>query len=123
MNRSALLLLAPVLLSASACQTLPTFAPVTVPTTVAEATAVSDKVVLGGSQALIVAHNAYQGAAAAAEAAVKAGLIQGENLDRLAILNTRAVTLLQTADSGQSVALRSAEVFNIVAEIRTLIGR
>lgn len=113
--KKALLLLAPAALALGACDT--------VPKNLTEAATVSNVVVVPATQGLLVAHNAYQATAAVAEAAVRAGLVKGENLNRLEALNNRALHVLAIGDRGQSVAQRAAEVMNIVNDIRSIVGR
>ena len=99
---------------------------------ITEAIAVNkDKVLVPATQALIVAHNAYQGAAAAATGAVTACsavpniapcVALKARLPQIEALNTRAVSLLAKADAGQDVAANAAEVMNIVATLKSLSG-
>lgn len=78
---------------------------------------VGDTVVLRGTQGLIVAHNAYQTAAAVARVYVQSGFASPAQLNRIEALNNRAIQLLEVGDRGLSVAQRAAEVMNIVAEL------
>lgn len=87
-----------------------------------QAFATADRVMVPTGKALIVAHNAYQAAAAAATLAVQSGVITGDNLTRLEALNNRARYLLSQADAGYNVGQNAAEVINIVTDIRSMIG-
>lgn len=82
-----------------------------------------NRVIVAGTQGLIVAHNAYQGAAAVAEAAVRAGLVTGDKLNQLEKLNNEAKYYLDQADRGKDVAANVARVFNLIPQIRALAGR
>lgn len=84
---------------------------------------VGDHVVLRGTQGLIVAHNAYQTAAAAATLYVQSGRATPAQLARIRTLNDRALFLLDTGGTGLSLAQRAAEVLNIVAELDVFSGR
>lgn len=84
---------------------------------------VADAVLMRGTQGLIVANNAYQSAAAIAEAYVRAGRATPAQLSRIRSLNDRAIVLLERGKEGQSVAERAAEVLNIVAELNVFGGR
>lgn len=81
-----------------------------------------DKVLVPATQALIVAHNAYQGAAAAATVAINSGLVPKDKLPQIAALSDRAKALLDEADRGQNVAQNAAEVLNIVNSIHSFAG-
>lgn len=85
------------------------------------ATAISDKVLVPATQALIVAHNAYQGATAAAEVAVQQGKVKGDALTKLGVLNDRAFLVLSVGDRGQSEAQRAAEIMDLTAQMYLLI--
>lgn len=84
---------------------------------------VGEQVVMRGTQGLIVAHNAYQTAAAVATAYVRSGQATPAQLARIRSLNDRAIALLETGGTGLSVAQRAAEVLNIVAELNVFGGR
>lgn len=95
-------------------------------------TAGSDKVLVPATQALIVAHNAYQGAAALATSAITACTITPSvpgcvslkgKLPQIGALSDRAKHLLDEADRGQNVAQNAAEVMNIVATMQSFSGR
>lgn len=83
---------------------------------------VGDAVVMRGTQALLVAHNAYQTAASVAQAWVASGQATPAQLNRIEQLNDRALSLLETGGRGLTIAQRAAEVMNIVAELN-LFGR
>lgn len=97
------------------------------------ATATADnRIVVGATQGLIIAHNGYQGAAAIAEGAVRACAAAPTvgpcpkvmaNLDKIAKLSDQAKFLLDQADRGQNVAQNVAEVWNIIPQIRALAGK
>lgn len=101
---------------------------------IAQAVATStNKVEVPATQALIVAHNAYQGAAAVATAAVNAcndvswagsacGALKPK-LPQIAALDNAAVAKLDLADQGIDVAENSAAVMNIVSSIQSLSGK
>lgn len=88
------------------------------------------KVVVPATQALIIAHNAYQGAAAAAALAIKTCTITPtvgpcpsvmQNLDKLDEYNNLAKSLLDKADAGQDIAANSAGVMNLVSRMHSLL--
>ena len=92
-----------------------------------------DKVLVPVTQGLIIAHNAYQGAAQAATLAVNGCQLSvakllpacaklNAHLDDLAALDNKAKTALDLADKGQDVAINVATVMNVVASIHSLIG-
>lgn len=81
-----------------------------------------DVVVIRGTQSLIVAHNAYQGAAAALTPLVRAGVLPQGALDQIAKLNDRAIHLLEKGDAGQSVASRASEVIQISRDLDVIAG-
>lgn len=84
---------------------------------------VGDRIILRASQALLVAHNGYQTAAAVAEAYVRAGQSTPAQRARIRVLNDRALALLDLTQGGLTVAQRAAEVLNIVAELNAFGGR
>jgi hypothetical protein len=86
------------------------------------ADAVGDKVVLEGTRGLILAHNAYQGAAAAAKVAVESNRLSPAQVDRIASANRRAYDLLNQADTTLSTAERVAAVLNAVNEMNIATG-
>ena len=100
--------------------------------TISEAIAVNkDKVLVPATQALVVAHNAYQAAAGAAAGAITACSAAPTfgpcpalkaKLPQIEALNARAVMLLAKADAGQDVAANAAEVMNIVSTLKSLSG-
>lgn len=90
-----------------------------------------DKVLVPATQGLIVAHNAYQGAAAAAEAAITACSATPNfapckallgRVDQIGALSDLAKMRLDQADAGQNVAQNVADVMNIVATLKSLAG-
>lgn len=87
------------------------------------AEAAGDKVVLEGTRGLILAHNAYQGVAQLATAAVKTGRLSSQQLDAIESANTRALALLNGADTTLSTAERVAGVLNAANEINVALGR
>lgn len=89
----------------------------------AKAGGVADQVVMRGTQGLIVANNAYQGAAAIAEGYVRSGRATRPQLARIRELNDRAISLLERGEGGLTAAQRAAEVLNIVAELNLFGGR
>lgn len=92
--------------------------------TITEAVAVNqDKVAVPATQALIVAHNAYQGAAAAATLAVESGMFPKDKLDQLSAWNNWGKAALDRADQGIDVATNAAMAMNAVAAINKLIGK
>lgn len=82
----------------------------------------TDSVVIASDKALIICHNAYQTAAAAATAAVNAGLIRGSRLQRLSELNTQAKALLDKADQGEAVATNVSDALSLIAEMQSITG-
>lgn len=87
-----------------------------------DAPTLGDRVILRGTQGLIVANNAYQTAAALSEAYIRSGRSTAAQRTRIAELNDRAIALLEGGATGLSIAQRAAEVLNIVAELN-LFGR
>lgn len=112
MKRILLPLLLSISLAATGCQTTSESEPIV---------ATGQNVIVRSAQALIVAHNAYQGATAAAELAVKSGRLTDDQLIRLKALNDKALGLLAQADAGRDVALNAAQVMGVVAQINTLL--
>lgn len=86
------------------------------------ASAIGETVQLKGTQAMILANNAYQIAAAGAAVYVRSPAATEENVNRIERLNLRATQLLTVGDRGLTLAQRAAEVMNIVAELN-LFGR
>ena len=82
-----------------------------------------ETVTVPATQALIVAHNAYQGAAAAVTVYAQSGAMTPSQAERLTVLNDRAIALLDSAGNTLTVAQRAAGVFDVVAEINSIIGR
>jgi hypothetical protein len=85
------------------------------------ADAVGDTVVLEGTRGLILAHNAYQAAATSAAAAIRAGWLEGERLEKVDAANKRALALLNDADATLTDAERAAAIFNAVNDISQVI--
>lgn len=83
----------------------------------------ADKVVVPTTQALIIAHNAYQGTAAIVTLAVQSGLVPRAMLPQIAALNDRAKLLLDRADRGQDVAANVAEAMNTLTTMQSLAGK
>lgn len=81
-----------------------------------------DTLVLNGTKSLIIASNAYQGAAAAITPLVAAGVFDAEQLARIRTLNSRAFNSLELGRQGINTASRAAEVFDVVAELDLLAG-
>lgn len=79
-------------------------------------------VLLGGTKGLLMAHNAYQGAAAIATVAVKSGRLSGNQLNSLDRLNDQALAILVGARSARDQAKAAAELFTIVDRINDLVG-
>lgn len=122
------LLIIPAALALANCAAIPAaIGPIT------QAIAVNkDKVLVPATQALIVAHNAYQGAALTAAAALNACNLTPNlspcvalkaRVPQIEALSNRAVALLAQADAGQNVAANAAEVMNIVSTLKSLAGR
>lgn len=107
-------------LSLSSCAVLPALS---IASSIVEATAPTiHKVEVPATQALIIAHNAYQGAAAAATAAVRSGVVKGDKLELLAQYDNTIKGLLDKADAGQNVAMNAASAMNFITKIHNLIG-
>ena len=106
----------------SACATLGTA--VSVLGTVSPAVhTTSDKVVLEGTRALVLANNAYQAAANGIAPFVAAHAFTPAQVDRIEALSNRANDLLQKGDVGLTQAQRAAEVFAIADELAQLSKR
>lgn len=86
------------------------------------AAAVGETVVLTGTHKLQLAADAYYGAATVVEAAVRNGVFNREQLLQIRSLNSRALGLLEAGNTGLSVAERSAGLFTIADELRSLVG-
>jgi hypothetical protein len=84
------------------------------------AASVGDKVVLEGTRGLILAHNAYQGAAALITVPVKAKKFNNDQLDMIAKLNDRALALLNGADATLSIAERAASIMLIANQLNSI---
>lgn len=82
----------------------------------------SGAVIIKGTQALIVANNAYQGAAGALVPLINAGLFNPSQLATIRQLSDRAVWLLEKGDQGMSIADRAAGVINIATKLHLLKG-
>lgn len=82
-----------------------------------------NKVILEGTRGLLLAHNAYQGAAYAVAPLVRTGKLPAETVNRIEVLNEKAIALLRGADSTQSIASRSANLFAIADELLKLGGK
>ncbi len=121
------LLVIPAALALANCAAIPT-----VLSTVTQAVAVDqNKVLVPATQALLVAHNAYQAAAAAATTAITTCTAVNfvgpcaslkAKLPQIAALSDRAKALLDEADKGQNVAQNAAEVMNIVSSLKSFSG-
>jgi hypothetical protein len=92
----------------------------------------SDTVMVPATQGLIVAHNAYQAAAASATAAITACVsvpttppcvaLRGK-LPQIKALSDKAQGLLDEADSGHDIAQNASQVLNLVGSINSLLGK
>lgn len=102
-------------LALSACQT-PAL------TDTAPAVAVGQNVLVLGTNALADAADAYTVVANAAAVAVRAGLLNNDQLVQLRDLNNRAAALLSGASTGLTTAQRAAELTAIVGQLRTIAG-
>lgn len=108
-------------MSVSACAATPAFEGVN-SNVVAAVDEAQGVVLIRGTQSLIIAHNAYQGAVAAVTPMVSAGVFNREQLDKLSSMSDRALHLLTKGDEGQSVASRAAEVFQIARDLDVIAG-
>ena len=97
--------------------------PLAAVTAIAPISSAGDKVVLEGTRALILAHNAYQAAAEAGVLAVKSGKLSPAQLDALSKANDRALALLGDASSGISAADKAAGIFAAVNDMNKAMGR
>lgn len=87
------------------------------------ASAAGDKVVLEGTRALILAHNAFQGAAAAAAPLIRSGAMSREQVDLAEDITNRAEMLFATAGGGLSEAQRAAAILNLADQMNKLAGK
>lgn len=87
------------------------------------ATTVADTVVVKGTQALIIANNAYQGVIAVGRVYLETGNPTPTTLAKLRELNDSALVALEKGAAGQSLADRAADVFNAVAGMQAIFGR
>lgn len=101
---------------------LPGCATLGVPTT-ENVSVVGDQVVLRSGQALIIAHNGYQSAAAIAELAVKSGQLSNEQLLKLRELNNEALRRLEQAQAGRDVAANAAGIMELTVQILAIARR
>lgn len=102
-----------------------------IPALLTQAVSVGQTVQVPATQALIVAHNAYQAAAEAATTTINtcvavnfAGPCSSlkARLPQVKALSDKAVELLNEADAGRDVAANAAEVMNIVSSLHSLSG-
>jgi hypothetical protein len=101
-------------------------------TVLSQAVAVADKVEVPAKQALLVADNAYQAAAATATGAMIACsktptlspcVALTRKADQIVALSALAKGKLLQAHQGVNVAANAAEVMNIVSSITSLTGK
>jgi hypothetical protein len=109
-------LIASLSLALAACQT-------TQPISTAPIQVVSDQVVLQGTRGLILAHNAYQGAAAIVAPLVRSKQLSPATVDRIEVLNEKARVLFTGADKAQSLADRTAGLLEIANELLKIGGK
>lgn len=83
----------------------------------------SDKVVLQGTKALAIAADAYAGAASSAAVVVRGGHLSNAQVTKLRELNDKALKLINQADTGLSYAQRAAQVYSIIGELHSVIGK
>lgn len=103
---------------------LPACAALTTAATVTQAIATNRNTVeVPAVQALIVANNAYQGAAALAEVAVKSGKLTPDQLATVSRLNDQAIAILETAETATNQAEKAAELMNVVNSLNAVIGK
>lgn len=84
------------------------------------AEAVGDKVLLEGTRALVLAHNAYQGATAVVTPLVRQDVFNATQLDMIETLSNQAVALLEGADGTLSEAERASGVFTIASQLNSI---
>lgn len=84
---------------------------------------VGDKVTVEGTRGLILAHNAYQGAANGLAPFVRAKRFDAATVDKIEKLNERAIYLFEKADTGLSLAQRTAGILAIADEFARLRGQ
>lgn len=82
-----------------------------------------NKVVMEGTRALIIAHNAYQFVGRTAAAAIRTGKVPPATVDRIEKLNDRAGAILEGGGAAQNAASRAAELLAITDEMQRLIGK
>jgi hypothetical protein len=83
----------------------------------------SDTVLLEGTRALVLANNAYQGAANGLAPFVAAKRFTPAQVDRIEALSNKAYDLLQKGDTSLTAAQRAAGVFAIADELNRMIGK
>jgi hypothetical protein len=97
-----------------------------VPIGTGDIASVSDRVMLRGTQALIVAEYAYNSAGTVALQLLNSGVIRGENATRVGQINriaTNALIAGKNAQSDGERAKQAAIVMNVVTELRSITGR
>jgi hypothetical protein len=86
------------------------------------ADAVGDKVILEGTRGLVLAHNAYQAAAATASAAVRSGRLSPAQVDKIEAANAKALEMLNSAEGTLSTTERVAAILNATNDIILATG-
>lgn len=109
-------------LSIGACAALPTIIETAV-SIATPAAAVGDKVVLEGTRGLILAHNAYQGAAAVVAPLIRARVLTSAQVDRVERINNEAESLFNKAHDAKTSAQDAARIMNLANELSTLAGK
>lgn len=112
-------------LSLAGCTMLRVDAPAAAPRPPVTAPPVSttDRVVLEGTRALVIANNLFQGASAALVPALRAGMFTNEQLDKIEALKKRAEWLLAGGDTTLTQAKRAEAVIAIAETLYTMIRR
>lgn len=85
--------------------------------------AVGDSVILTGADTLSKAVDAYTVTAGAVEIAVRAGGFDRNQLLMLQSLNQQALRLINQSDEALTIAQRSAALFTIRDQLRSILGR
>ena len=80
-------------------------------------------VTIEGTRALVLAHNAYQGAAELATLAIKSGRLSDDQVRKIVQLNNRATAILEDTGEALTATKKAAALFALADEINRALGR
>lgn len=119
--RKLALIAIPLLLSLSGCAALGAAGAIANIVSIATpAKAVGDTVVLEGTRALVLAHNAVQGALAIVTPLIKARALSEDQVNRVEALVDQADRLFDKSDKALSDAERAASLMLVANELATI---